>query len=71
MNELQPLLALRDVKLVARMRDGWKFGYSAMGYFAEKEHQKGARVCAESLDELLAIMDRIKPSSRLERDHNP
>jgi hypothetical protein len=73
MNELQPILALRDVKLVARMRDGWKFGYSAMGYFAENDQQKEARVWAESLDELLTIMDTLNSQTIVKnnRDGGP
>jgi hypothetical protein len=59
MNDLQTNLALRDVKLVARMRSGWQFGYDGVDYFAEKNHEQDTRVSAESLSELLNLIDGL------------
>ena len=61
-------LALRDVELIARMRSGWQFGYDGMDYFAQKDQERSTRVCAQSLNELLNLIDHRNQDKQLQLD---
>jgi hypothetical protein len=58
MRDLESDLALRDIRLITRMKLGWQFGHDSIDYFAKKRRKK---IFADSLDEVLNRIDQYKP----------
>jgi hypothetical protein len=61
-------LALRDVELIARMRSGWQFGYDGIDYFAQRDQAKDTRICGQSLNEVLDMIDHRNRDKRRQLD---
>ncbi|PWT96109.1 MAG: hypothetical protein C5B53_10340 [Candidatus Melainabacteria bacterium] len=67
MHDLESL-ALRDVELIARMRSGWQFGYDGIDYFAQRDQEGSTRLCGESLNEVLDMIDNRNQDKRQQLD---
>jgi hypothetical protein len=59
MSDVQSNLVLRDIRLIVRMKSGWQFGHDNIDYYARKKRKK---IFAESLDQLLNMIDQMKPA---------
>lgn len=61
-------LALRDVELIAHMRCGWQFGHDGFDYFAQRDQERSTRLSAQSLNEVLLLIDRGNQDKQLPQD---